>query len=241
MLVPSNHSLKILEMSRTLVPLAVLGASLAGSMHCVSMCGGLVSVAASTKRAIAGYHVGRLLGYLFLGALAGFLGEKILGTKLAGIPPLLAAFAVSLGLITMGIGVWQGRSMHLPGLTMATKIYFFLTRWKQTNPSSFVVGLMSILLPCGWLHGFVLGAVTTQSPIRGGVFLFFFWAGTLPAMSATPWLIHNVFKPLSFRVPRLSAMLLIGAGCFTLAYKMGPLISHVRAASGSSNTKHSCH
>lgn len=57
-----------------LIPLLVLIASLMGSMHCLGMCGAIVSVLKPTPAGVASYHLGRLLGYLSLGGLAGLAG-----------------------------------------------------------------------------------------------------------------------------------------------------------------------
>ena len=61
--------------------LAILTASLLGSVHCAAMCGGFVCMYSSgvgrdaaTLRSHALYNVGRLVSYVLLGALAGALG-----------------------------------------------------------------------------------------------------------------------------------------------------------------------
>ena len=81
---------------------AVLGiflASLAGSPHCAAMCGPFLAFAAAgtdpsaSRWHIAGsYHVGRLVAYVTLGAIAGTLGAGVeqLGV-LAGVSRLAAA------------------------------------------------------------------------------------------------------------------------------------------------------
>src|SRR5690348_2273821 len=66
--------------------LAVLGASLLGSVHCAAMCGGFVCMyaglrgAASPRREVAphvAYNAGRLVSYLLLGVIAGSVGGRI--------------------------------------------------------------------------------------------------------------------------------------------------------------------
>ena len=52
-------------------------AGLSGSLHCVGMCGGLVTASCDKEKDVFRYQVGRLLGYMAIGAFAGFLGSFI--------------------------------------------------------------------------------------------------------------------------------------------------------------------
>jgi hypothetical protein len=61
--------------------------------------------------------------------------------------------------------------------------------------SSFLIGLLSPLLPCGWLYGFILIAVATNNALWGGILLTSFWIGTLPALSGISLLAS---KPIEF-------------------------------------------
>src|SRR3546814_9938372 len=63
--------------------LLVFLAGLAGSLHCVGMCGGFACALGSDPRGRAAtlrrqllYNVGRVTTYMFLGALAGTLGRS---------------------------------------------------------------------------------------------------------------------------------------------------------------------
>ncbi|MBI4951427.1 MAG: sulfite exporter TauE/SafE family protein, partial [Myxococcales bacterium] len=88
----------------------IVGASLAGSVHCAGMCGGFVALAAGGAAPTAprrwlpqlGYHAGRLVAYLALGTAAGALGSAVaLAGDTAGIadaaPVLAGATMVALG------------------------------------------------------------------------------------------------------------------------------------------------
>ena len=219
---------------QTLIPLGVLLASLAGSLHCVGMCGGLITVVAPTRRSMVFYHVGRLFGYLSLGAIAGFLGEKVLRTSLHGIIPWIAASTLALTFFYLGLRAWKGEThlFQMPKFFM--KIYSKL--WgkifkkeklqEQVHPlfQVMTVGLLSVFLPCGWLYGFVLGAVATQNTFYGAAFLFTFWLGTLPAMSLAPFFIRKVLSPITQKTPRISAILLMTLGLFTIGLKLYPLL-----------------
>ena len=204
------------------VPLAVLGASLAGSAHCLSMCGGIVVATARGPWAWAAYHLGRLAGYLVLGALAGHLGGKLLSLSMESRwIGLGAAGALGSGLILAGAQVWRGRLPHVR--LMPSRVLGAL--YARARGNAVLSGLLTALLPCGWLHVFVLGAASTRGACAGAALLMLFWLGTLPALTAAPWLVERILRPAARRAPRLAAVLLIIAGTLTVGARVAPLLS----------------
>lgn len=202
------------------VPAAVWVASVLGSPHCVSMCGGLVASTIKGRVSWASYHFGRLMGYLGLGALAGLLGSQILSdSRDSRVLSLMVAATMTAGLLIAGFRVWQGRAPHFSILPKA----FLMRLFRGFERNALAMGVLTGFLPCGWLHAFVIGAIATQSPARGAGFLFLFWLGSLPALSATPWLIRKVFSPLAQRVPRTAAAILISMGILNIGVKVLPL------------------
>lgn len=203
------------------VPPAVLVASLAGSAHCVSMCGGLVVATATRPRAWVAYQAGRLLGYLALGAGAGLIGQRILEANFATRWVSAAVGALlGIGFVLAGARVWRGKAPHFSILPAS----WLAVLYRLARGSALGTGLLSAFLPCGWLHAFVLGAVATRSIALGAGFLLMFWLGTLPALMATPWLTQRVLGPLATRAPRLAASLLILAGALCVGAKLGPML-----------------
>ncbi|HKZ05558.1 MAG TPA: sulfite exporter TauE/SafE family protein, partial [Methylomirabilota bacterium] len=91
--------------------MAVLSASLIGSVHCAAMCGGLVGVYAAdpARRGSGGrgaahvaYNGGRLIGYVGLGAIAGAVGASAdLAGTLAGVGRV-AALGAGVGIAAWG-------------------------------------------------------------------------------------------------------------------------------------------
>ena len=92
-----------------LIAAAVLG--LAGSTHCVAMCGPLVaglSVAGgdlpgARKRDLA-WQTGRLISYLAVGGVTGLLGATVNGLALKAGLPAIAALLGGLLMIAVGLG-----------------------------------------------------------------------------------------------------------------------------------------
>lgn len=204
-----------------MAPWAVLAASLAGSAHCVGMCGGLAVASGGSRRAAAGYHGGRLAGYLALGAAAGFLGESLLGATATAWLPWVAALLMAAGFVTLGVRVWRGGSPHLTVIPARWMHAWF----RRAGGHASLIGLGTALLPCGWLHGFVLAAAATRSGAAGAALMLAFWAGTLPALAFGPGLVRSLLGPLARRAPRVAGALLIAAGALSLGgrlVKMAP-------------------
>lgn len=198
------------------LPWAVLTAALVGSPHCAGMCGGLVMAVCRSKSDHVRYQIGRGLAYAALGSLAGGVGEvflSLLGPSISWV----AAGLMALGFILMGIQVWRTGSFHLP----------VPDRWFRRLPAiPLVIGFGSAVLPCGFLHAFVLASATTGSALAGAAFMSVFWMGTLPAVVLAPGLLRAVGRRVQWlQGPRATRVLAVGfllLGLGTVSAKMKP-------------------
>jgi len=199
-------------------------AGLGGSLHCVGMCGGLVTATCQKSNDVARYQTGRLIGYLTLGFFAGLLGKIFTvqqdNPKMTLIPGLILG-----GLFLFwGIQNYRGKKAELPMPKFIGKLYtklFSVLVAKNKNFSrSFFTGLLSILLPCGLLYGVVLGVAAFEHSFHALFTMFFFWLGTLPAMVLAPSIIQKILKPLKMRLPKTYAISLILIGCLTISYRV---------------------
>ncbi len=167
--------------------LGILAGSLSGSLHCVSMCGGLVLAATGGKTGWASvpYHFFRLLGYLAIGALAGYLGDWLLASRGVQGASILFALVMSVALIGTGVKLIRGRPVgefSIPGFSGLSRFLFSIgSRWKMVRTLG-VSGFFSAFLPCGWLMTFVWIAIGTGSAVRGAGVLIAFWIGTMPSL-----------------------------------------------------------
>ncbi len=182
----------------TALIVTVFIASLLGSLHCAGMCGAFVAfaVAAPDDRTPkwllhAAYNGGRLVTYVTLGGLAGLLGSVVdMGGSLVGVQQVAAALAAAT-VATFGIvcllrvkGVRVARIR--PPKSMEMALHAGHRRAMQLAPPSraLAIGLLTTLLPCGWLYAFVATAAGTANPLFGAVTMAVFWAGTLPILVA---------------------------------------------------------
>lgn len=213
---------------------AVFIASLVGSTHCAGMCGAFVAFAVGTsgaadakpvsRRALAAaYNGGRLVTYVTLGCLAGSLGAALdLGGSLVGVQraAMIGAASIMIGFGVIALlrqaGVRVPR-MPLPGF-MVRAARAGHTRAMGLSPvvRAGAIGLMTTLLPCGWLYAFVITAAGTAHPLYGAGVMAAFWMGTLPILVALGLGVRMISGPLERRLPLISSLLLVAAGLWTI-------------------------
>lgn len=217
----------------TMLPLmiAVLSASLLGSLHCAGMCGGLMFFALGAgddtakrtrTRLQCAYHGGRMVTYTILGVAAGAIGQAIdFGGSYLGLQRAAAVVAgvmmIGFGLITLarlrGIRIAHV-SVPSPlrrGVERAQRAAFSLTPFKR----ALSIGLLTTLLPCGWLYAYAFIAAGTASPVWGGLTMILFWAGTLPVMVSLGAGIQFLSGRLNRKLPYITAGAVVLVGAMT--------------------------
>ena len=174
-----------------------------------------------------GYHVGRLVGYALLGGVAGGVGALLdLGSTLSGLQPVAAVLAggvmVVIGLAALcRVSGWLDRWMN------AAAGLGSLGRWAQgvalrvnAGPRAWGIGLLTPLLPCGWLYAFVLTAAGTGGVWSGAAVMGVFWLGTLPVLVGLGLGLQGAFGLAGWKLPwvqQVAAVAVIALGLFTLS------------------------
>jgi len=225
-------------------------AGIGGSLHCVGMCGGLVTASCANTTDVTKYQVGRLLGYLILGSAAGLIGNMAGGIFSFRYASLVSAIIMGSVFIYWGVQNLMGKRAEIPVPKIFRSTYQWL--WKhlvKSNSSfarSFFIGLISIMLPCGLLYGIVLSTLAINHFSDIFVSLLFFWLGTLPAMIMAPALVQKVLRPFKAQMPKLYAFSLIIIGLLTIGQRLQfpHQDAHASSApvhSSSTNPAHRCH
>jgi sulfite exporter TauE/SafE len=165
---------------------------LLGSVHCLGMCGPLVSLSISSvvapdtpHRQLLLYNLGRVIVYTDLGLFLGGAG------KLLGIYPVISGLAGILAggfVAVMGLHFFSGGSVALwidRALTKPSRI--FVSLWRKLShlarsPGVIVLGGLHGLLPCPLLYVMFSSAIALQDPLSAGVLLLSFGLGTVPMM-----------------------------------------------------------
>ncbi|MCE7973484.1 MAG: sulfite exporter TauE/SafE family protein [Leptolyngbya sp. PLA1] len=222
---------------------AVFVASLLGSLHCAGMCGPLACAATLPRaasptpitaegRTISGafnapasalYHAGRLTAYVTLGAAAGTLGSAIdLAGNLAGVQRVAAYLAAGL-IILVGLAyLLKSYNLFRPpsiAISQPRRLWTRALSW-PAPARAVVIGLLTGLLPCGWLWVFLVSAAGTASPLTGALTMAAFWLGTVPVLLLVTSGLPRLLRPITSRAPALVGVAIIAAGIFTLVMRV---------------------
>lgn len=188
-------------------------AGLAGSLHCIGMCGPILlglsqsfnaskektsdadgdsKVVKSNTFDFVWYHIGRIWTYGMLGFIAGLLGRE-LGTRSSWLGWQqtvglgFGAIVVLTGLALLGVlpGVNLDRLLHSCAFKrFGPKRWFRSLIQQRTAGSRLLIGASMGLLPCGLVYGALLIAISVQSPLYSAIGMIAFGIGTIPALSA---------------------------------------------------------
>lgn len=223
----------------TAMLLAVLSASLLGSLHCAGMCGPFCAIAVSGGRSRgaaamlhAAYHGGRLVTYMLVGTAAGAAGALLdLASTLAGLQPIALALAggvmVLFGLAEIArlrnwkVGLARFGHWRPPAswVRLVQRGQRFAAR-QSALPRALVIGLLTTLLPCGWLYAFVVTAAGSGGALQGALVMATFWVGTLPVLLSLGVGVRQLAGVLGERLPIATATALVIVGCVTLSGRM---------------------
>ena len=197
---------------------------LAGGVHCIGMCGGIAgaftfAIPKNTSHTpyIACYNAGRILSYTFAGTITGWLGSIFASSLITGLLILQSLSIIFLLLLALyisdlykglihfekaGARLWQ----HLAPI--AKTLIPFKSPWH-----TLLYGMVWGWLPCGLVYSALTWSLASGSALQGGLFMFCFGFGTLPALVATSLGATFLLPILQHRATRLTiaAMLFIFA------------------------------
>lgn len=192
--------------------IAAFALGLAGSTHCVLMCGGVVGVLCAGLPAEArsrplpyllAYNLGRVGSYTFAGLLAGGLGAIAQGLwPVAGAQLALKAFA---GALMLGAGLYLAGVWPLFARVEALGAPL----WERIRPAAqallpvrsprhaVALGALWGWLPCGLVYAALALALSAGSAPAGALTMLAFGLGTLPmllAMSAAAGALSSLVR-----------------------------------------------
>lgn len=186
--------------------LSAFATGLAGSAHCIGMCGGIgVSLGFSGKRHLPAYHAGRLLSYALLGFIMG-IWLPALGLRPDSLwPRLLAALFMTVTGLCLLFDVQPARFLeryaHALWKPVANLTRHFIPA--RTASDALILGLLWGFLPCGLIYNALALAASSAHPPAAALTMLAFGLGTLPAMLAlgmfggtlAPYLRHSRYLP----------------------------------------------
>lgn len=206
--------------------LMVLSMGFLGSIHCVGMCGGLVTALSMSRPktwwyGLLTYQLGRIISYAMLGLFFGLIGMGLLAGGGKQMQQALAIFAgvvmVIFGLNLAGflpdllqrMTAWASRHLGL------TKLVYQLSRDARLR-GWFVLGTANGLLPCGLVYAALSLATSIGNVGMSFSMMLVFGVGTIPAMMLAPVAIRRFTPELRGRFLQLAGLLLIVMGAITV-------------------------
>jgi len=187
---------------------------LAGSLHCLGMCGPLALALPAPRdasrfvRALGRllYNLGRTLTYAFMGLFAGLLGHAL---QLGGLQQIVSILLGMLLIATLFLNTrhmpeWVLKRFYRPVQRGLGKLLH-----RHGKFGLLQVGLLNGLLPCGLVYAALAGAALQSGALRGALYMGIFGLGTIPMMFAISMggltLRSPRFKPvLQYLVPALT-------------------------------------
>jgi len=209
----------------------VLIIGLLTSVHCIAMCGG-INLSQTLKRSMPVasentkpkinisllmpsvlYNTGRVFSYTTVGVVVGALGSVItVSGRFQGAVLLLAGIFMLVMGINM-LGLFPGLRRFIPQMP---KIFSKKIDEQKTGRSPLVIGFLNGFIPCGPLQAMQLYALSTGSPIQGGISMFLFCVGTIPLMfvlgAASSILSGAKGQAFSHKVMHIGAVLVAAMG-----------------------------
>ena len=194
------------------------------------MCGGIIIAYSSTKieddwtkkKQAFGhllYSLGRVLTYMVLGAMFGYIGGVAMFNNIANGSLLIIAgiFMVLTGLSLSGKIKFLTIIEHSMSSSSWYKKAFRELLQTKTLFSFFVLGMLNGLLPCGLVYFFAVTAASTGSALYGAFVMLLFGLSTIPALFSLGFFV-GLYKNSNFRnmMIRIASISVILFGIYTL-------------------------
>ena len=165
---------------------------LAGSVHCIGMCGPIVLALPGSgdkgfnlifNRLL--YNLGRVLSYGFIGGIIGLVGQ---GLFLAGTQQWVSILTGVLLIISVIVPGSISNRVQNAGIFYRMNSFIKKNLGKllsdHARKSMLFIGILNGFLPCGLVYVALAGALNTGDAITSVLYMVLFGLGTLPVMFA---------------------------------------------------------
>jgi sulfite exporter TauE/SafE len=188
---------------------------MAGSLHCVGMCGPLAlslpvshnsDLARMTGAAI--YNSGRILSYTAMGFVFGSVGSLVIATQWQ------SSISLALGIIIVLYLLVPKKYFHLTATNKFNKPFLLLRQQlgilfqSKKKSSLFAIGILNGFLPCGMVYLALSSSVITAHTWPGGMFMLFFGLGTFPAMFTAVFAGNYLHQTVRLKIRKIVPVML---------------------------------
>jgi sulfite exporter TauE/SafE len=198
-------------------------AGILGSFHCLGMCSGINggyfihSARGMRLTAVIAFHGMRITVYTLLGVGGALIGQVLVQSGIVGKAQGLLMIAAGvlillLGFNLLGLPIWKIRSKQADShsVSLATLMSSY-PLW-----TTITAGTLNGLVPCSLVFSVAVKAVATADPIKAGLLMLAFGAGTLPSMVGVTLAGSYVGIMFRGRLAKLAGGVVVALGLWTL-------------------------
>jgi len=210
------------------------GTGILGAFHCIGMCGGVNGgYFAGLRRAprvadMVLFHAMRIGAYTVLGVGGALLGRVVAQSGIVGKAQGLLMMLAGIAVVVLGLNLagWLGRRSGPGGGCPTVPLASLLPESRRQLPP-LAGGLLNGLVPCSLVFSVAIQAAESDDPLRAGLLMLAFGAGTLPAMAGLSLLGAALGYRVSGLLARLAGVLVavLGIWAFHQGYVMYDVFS----------------
>lgn len=164
---------------------------------------------------VGGFLAGKLVSHTVLGALLGAAGAAVqlsIGAR-TGIQIVAGLLIISFGLAQLGVPGFRRIVIEPP----ASWMRFVRGRARsQTAVAPALLGMATILIPCGVTLSVEALALASGSPLQGALIMAVFIAGTSPLFALIGYAARKLATVWSGRLAAATGVAVVAMGLFTL-------------------------
>ena len=201
---------------------------IAAFSSCTAVLGGLIAaVSASTAKNHQGltleqkmrphylFNVGRIAGFIFFGAIIGWIGQSIQLSSTANGLFILIIAIVMIGLGVNLLNLWPKGFLNIvPPKWLSHKIHDLSSSHHPGVPA--VLGALTFFLPCGFTQAMQLFALSLGDPRSSAIVMGVFALGTVPALLGIGWVTSRSKGKILKRITSVAGVLVLLLGMSNL-------------------------
>lgn len=218
--------------------LAVFVVGLLGGLHCMGMCGGIVSALSAGTAPLPGakpvsppwslqlaFNGGRVASYMIAGAIAGTVGTMAL--FLNDVLPVQVVMYAIANLMLVGLGLYLfGITRYVGALERAgARIWKHAQPWLKylmpanTVPRALGLGALWGWVPCGLVYSVLATAMLAGDALEGALVMGAFGLGTLPNLLFAGAVMRALSRWRGGQLARrVVGVLVVGLGLYGFAH-----------------------
>ena len=205
------------------IPFAV---GILSSLHCAGMCMPLAMSVGTSKQELIEYQLGRLLSY--------FIGLFIVSTlarslNITTLPVELFTVAMVLffmSIVWMSFHIWKTGDLEIRLGSGKAYRYLLSKSLRIKRLKSFLLGSLTLLLPCGLLYSLLLVIASLQKDWVAPLMILTFWLGTLPSTLFSAQKLRLWIQGLRGGQRKWLSMGVLSLGFLTLMYRVHVYLDH---------------